>query len=261
MPSAPVLWHIEISHYNEKARWALDHKGVAHERRAPVPGAHMAIALWLTRGGVKTFPVLELDGERIGDSTRIIEALEARFPEPPLYPRDPSDRARALALEDFFDEEVAPHVRLLGQREAIKDPEGLRRFVEATGPLRGRAADVARVPVAAMLKLRYGVNAPGADELARRRIAAGIDRLEAELHGGTYLVGDSFTVADLTAAAILYPLVRPTEGPRLPPHPEPLRRFIDSFAGRPALEWISEVYTRHRGSSAATRATGSAAAR
>ena len=27
----PVLWQLEISHYNEKARWALDYKGVAHD--------------------------------------------------------------------------------------------------------------------------------------------------------------------------------------------------------------------------------------
>src|ERR1051325_916664 len=25
--TSPTLWHIGISHYNEKARWALDHKG------------------------------------------------------------------------------------------------------------------------------------------------------------------------------------------------------------------------------------------
>ena len=34
----PVLWHLEISHYNEKARWALDYKGIAHVRRAVTPG-------------------------------------------------------------------------------------------------------------------------------------------------------------------------------------------------------------------------------
>ena len=37
----PVLWHIPISHYSEKARWALACKGVEHERRAPLPGAHI----------------------------------------------------------------------------------------------------------------------------------------------------------------------------------------------------------------------------
>ena len=40
-----VLWHIELSHYNEKVRWALDYKGVAHERRVPMPGFHRLSAL------------------------------------------------------------------------------------------------------------------------------------------------------------------------------------------------------------------------
>ena len=81
---APVLWHLKVSHYNEKVRWALDHKRVPHVRRAAVPGRHGAIARRLTGG--KTFPVLVLDGQAIGDSTRIIEVLERRFPDPALYP-------------------------------------------------------------------------------------------------------------------------------------------------------------------------------
>jgi hypothetical protein len=46
MNARPVLWHIKISHYNEKVRWALEHEGVEHDRKAPMPGAHMAVALW-----------------------------------------------------------------------------------------------------------------------------------------------------------------------------------------------------------------------
>jgi hypothetical protein len=34
MTGPPVLWHFPISHYNEKARWALDWKGIPHVRRA-----------------------------------------------------------------------------------------------------------------------------------------------------------------------------------------------------------------------------------
>ena len=107
----PILWHIPVSHYSEKARWALDHKRVEHERRAPLPGAHILEALWLTRGSAKTLPVLRLDGRNIGDSTAIIAALEVRYPEPPLYPDDPDERRRALDLEDFFDEELGPQIR------------------------------------------------------------------------------------------------------------------------------------------------------
>ena len=52
--ATPVLYHIEVSHYNEKARWALDYKGVPHRRKAPMPMAHMAWALAMTRGQGKT---------------------------------------------------------------------------------------------------------------------------------------------------------------------------------------------------------------
>ena len=59
---AVVLWHIEVSHYNEKARWALDYKGIPYERRVPMPGLHRLSALAATRGRQRRLPVLELDG-------------------------------------------------------------------------------------------------------------------------------------------------------------------------------------------------------
>src|ERR1043166_1703956 len=121
--STPTLWQITISHYNEKARWALDCKGIDHVRRAPLPGMHIPIALWLTGGAHFTFPVLELDGKRIGDSTAVIAALEERYPEPALYPEDPAERARALELEDFFDEEAGPYMRQAIFHELVNEPE------------------------------------------------------------------------------------------------------------------------------------------
>jgi glutathione S-transferase len=64
------------------------------------------------------------------------------------------------------------------------------------------------------------------------------------------LVGDSFTVADLTAAALLWPMVWPPEYPYRLPKPPP-SEVRDSVAGHPALEWIAGVWRRHRGASAA----------
>ena len=121
--TTPVLYHIEVSHYNEKARWALDYKGVPHKRKAPMPMAHMAWALALTRGRGKTFPILRLNGDTIDDSTKIIERLERDYPQPPLYPDDPDDRRRALELEEFFDEELAPHIRRAAFAVVTRDPE------------------------------------------------------------------------------------------------------------------------------------------
>ena len=123
----PVLWHLKASHYNEKARWALDYKRVPHTRRAAVPGLHRGIAEELTGG--RTFPVLVLDGEAVGDSTRIIEALERSHPDPPLYPADPEARRRALDIEDFFDEELGPYTRLLALNGVLPDADlTLRMF-------------------------------------------------------------------------------------------------------------------------------------
>src|SRR5690348_14810719 len=123
--SRPTLWHLSLSHYSEKVRWALDYKRVPHRRRAAiVPGAHMVAAMWLTRDpGNFTFPVFEIDGEAIGDSSEIVAALEERFPERPLYPADPEQRRRALALEEFFDEELGPYIRQLAFHELGNDRE------------------------------------------------------------------------------------------------------------------------------------------
>src|SRR2546421_5741511 len=109
MDATPVLWHLEISHYNEKARWALDYKGIAHVRRAVTPALQELTARRLRAG--RTVPVLEMNGRAIGDSTKIIEEIERRWPEPPLYPADPEERSRALDLEDYFDEQCGHDLR------------------------------------------------------------------------------------------------------------------------------------------------------
>jgi glutathione S-transferase len=243
----PVLWHIPISHFSEKARWALAYKGVEHDRRAPQPGAHMAVAFVRTRGRGHTLPLLDLDGRTVGDSSAIIAALEQRHPEPPLYPADPAQRARALALEDFFDEEVGPSARLVGWYEITHHPETLAEVTQkvAAGPLKGLpgGATVART----FVRARYGVDRAGAVEEARRKVVRGFERVESELDGRDYLVGDRFTVADLTAAALLYPIVQPAEGPQVVTATPPgLSRFRDSLAGRPGFAWVQEMFRRHR---------------
>src|SRR5207247_2499672 len=118
----PVLWQFRFSHFNEKARWALDWKGIAHVRRSLLPGFHIPRVLWMT--GQKSLPVLVLGGETIHDSTRIIQRLERLPPEPALYPSEEAARRRALALEDFFDEELGPHVRRALFHELLTDTAG-----------------------------------------------------------------------------------------------------------------------------------------
>ena len=250
--SAPVLWHIPVSHYNEKARWALDHKGIAHERRAPMPGAHMAVAAALTRGRAKTFPLLQLDGRAIADSTAIIAALEARFPERRLYPEDPQKRARALELEEFFDEELGPYSRLAIFHVMRRDERMLEDFTGdmLPGALAGHRATRRGVAKGAslFLELRYRVATEEAAAHAQAKVVAAFDRLERELEAGRgeYLVGDSLTVADLTAASLFNPVVLPPEGPEAPEPPAVYEEFRGPLRERSGYRWVEETFARHR---------------
>lgn len=255
--SRPTLWHIELSHYSEKARWALAYKAVEHRRRAPVPGMHMGVAMFLTRGGGKTFPILQIDGRTFADSTEVIAALEDRFPEPPLYPADPEQRRRALELEDHFDEELGPHVRHLGFHELRNDPERMKELMARTapGPLKsvaGPTAAYARV----YTNLRFGAADAEAAAVARKKIVAAFDRLEQELDGGEYLVGETFTVADLTAASLLNPIVLPDGGPvpNEQPPPRGMEEFREPLRDRDGFRWVREMYARHRSPATAAAA-------
>lgn len=246
----PVLWQIEISHYSEKVRWALERKGIGHVRRTPLPGTHIPIALALTHGTQPTFPVMRIDGRTIGDSTAIIAALEARHPEPPLYPVEAEERARALALEEFFDEQLGPYTRFLTFHELIKEPEIFAEVAAEAVPGRlGEAKPLVGAYARVFTSLRWGARDEEAAIVAREKIAAAMDRLDAELDGGgEFLVGDRFSVADLTAAALFYPLVLPPEGPVSPdaPRPPALDRFRKSLSDRPGYRWVQDTFRRHR---------------
>jgi glutathione S-transferase len=251
MSELPVLWHIEISHYNEKARWALDYKGIPHVRKAPMPGAHNLYSAWLTRGGVRTFPVLQLDGKAIGDSTAIIAALEERQPEPALYPADPAERAQALALEEYFDTEVGPNVRRLAFFHLLQDRDRAVGGINPSGGARARMMRASFPIVKAVMRREYGISAEQAVS-AREKIDAALDRVVDETGPSGYLVGDRFSVADLTACSLLGPILAPPQYANavldVPPVLDELR---ETMRAHPAGAWVFDVYDRHRGASAA----------
>jgi glutathione S-transferase len=252
------LWHLDVSHYNEKARWALDYKRVPHVRRAVPPGVHFGLALGMT-GGL-TLPIVSFDGQAVGDSTAIIAELERRFPEPALYPDDPAERARALELEELFDEELAPEIRRALLVHVLADPQLAMLAAAPDGGTLRRAFLRPAVPmVVRAVGARHGVTEESAERgLIRTR--AMLDRLAAEIGPSGYLVGDAFTVADLTAAALSFPLapdrfLRPVH--RAAPQ---LMELREELSVHPAVEYVHEMYERHRGAAAPAAAAHATAA-
>ena len=232
-----ALWHLRFSHFNEKGRWALDYKGHrAPSPRASVPGRHPLRSRRL--GGRGTTPLLQIDGETIGDSTEIVARLEQRNPSKPLYFDTEIERNAALELEDHFDEELGPQIfRSAVFAALLSDKKMTSRPTMQGLPSRERVVASALWPV-----LRPGLRRSlpadvAAGQSGREATVAALDLIESELHG-EYLVGERFSVADLTAAALLFPLIAPPEFPyELPARwPEEWEEFRSSLAGRPGFQ-------------------------
>jgi glutathione S-transferase len=246
----PLLWHIPLSHYSEKVRWALDYKGIAHRRR--VLGPDYLIRVWRATGQGK-LPVLWLDGRAVTDSTRIIAALEEHYPEPPLYPLDTVMRQRALALEDDLDETLGPALRAAIVTPLFRhDPDiALRVLTTGMGSRAYRTLRPLLRIFPSLYRFRHSISD---NNLERDRVivSAALDRIEHERQNRAYLVGETFTVADLTAAALLGALLQPHEiqyplRVELPPY---LKDYRATLLRHPAAEWAVDIYRLHRGCSA-----------
>jgi glutathione S-transferase len=244
----PVLWQLQISHYNEKVRWALDYKRIPHTRRSMLPGVHRLMARKLA--GIDTSPVLTIGEENIGDSSAILQAIEEHWPEPRLIPENPLQRRRALRLEDYFDEELGPHIRRAVYYELLPYPDVVVPLFTDGSSGASRKLLRASFPVL-RIGMRQLMNIH--EEPARRsrdKTVEALDTLEKELGDKDYLVGDSFSIADLTAASLFYPLALPPEfpyrSPTLDELPPGAREFLDELRDRPGAKWVGEMYRRHR---------------
>ena len=205
----------------------------------------------------RTVPILQLNGRTIGDSTKIIEEIERRWPEPPLYPEDSGERSRALDLEDYFDEQCAHDARRVLFNDNLAEPETFLAMFYGADRRRSGLLETLTPLFCRLVKWRFRIR-PETVEESREKVRAAFDKLEADVGPSGYLVGESFTVADLTAASILGLIVVPPEFPYIKVHPDErttqFRRFRDSLKDRPGFKWVEEMYARHRGTSAAVAA-------
>ena len=251
-----VLYQFPISHFCEKTRWHLDHKRLEYRVQNVVPGFH---ALQVPRAARRlrrrpTVPILA-DGERVVcDSTDIAMYLEETYPERPLVPADPRARAKVLEIEQFFDEEVGPHVRRFVYGTLLRERRGAAAealFAAYSTPLRWLGKAVAPVIERAM------VNGYRIDDTtiarSRAKIIEGFDRIERETGGdpAKHLAGGDLSIADVAAASFLSALVATKGSPyqdnraAIFAHDE-LRALHEDVATRPGAAWVEARYRDER---------------
>jgi len=248
---APVLLQFQFSHYNEKARWALDWKRVPHRRRSLLPGPHLLAVRRLT--GQRQVPVLCDGGRFIPGSGAIIDHLEQQHPEPPLYPRQAAPRARALELQRWFDEQVGGQVRAAFFFHVLPDARCAVDLFSGGRSPGARALYRAASPLLRVVMRREMDLTPERAARGLARAAEALDLVATQAGRDGYLVGGEFSVADLAAAALLGPTVLPPEYPYRPPEPYApvLAAFVARWADHPGAAWVRTMYARHRGVSAA----------
>lgn len=112
-------------------------------------------------------PVLEEDGWVLPESAVLDEYLEERYPEPPLLPRDPGERAAARLVVFRFDPNLGDaYYAFRRQEHAAADGladslAGLEALLAASPFLTGRAfglADVAYLPWLLRLRALMGIS-------------------------------------------------------------------------------------------------------
>lgn len=246
----PVLYVFAISHYCEKARWALDHLGVEYELRHLAPGSHLQATKQLGAAG-SSLPLLVADDRVVQGSGAIIDWAESAVTDPSrgLSPESGLEE-ECRALEQRLDDVAGVHVRRYYYSEAIVEhPDSvLPIFARDLEPSEGRALHESWPLVC---RLMTGAMDLGPEQWheSRRIVEGELDWLDGLLSDDRrFLLGDRFSRADITAASLLAPLALPKEHPtygmlEVPPR---ARADLAQWGERPTLAWVRRIYREHR---------------
>lgn len=241
---------IPISHFCEKARWALERAEVDYVEQGHLQGIHAFAAR--RAGGGRTAPVFVAEsGEVVAESSAILRWADRRLePSRRLYP-DGEVGVEAAALEVELDAGLGPDGRLWLYQETLPVADELARWSLVGIPAWERRVFRFGGPLVDLTIRRVlGVDAAAADA-AWGRIERVFDAVDAWLADGRrYLVGDRFTAADLTFAALSSPILLPARyGLTLPPleaMPATMADKVARMRERPAGRFAARLYAEQR---------------
>ena len=244
----PILYVFNISHYCEKARWALDHFGIAHEVRHVMVGMHRGIAKKLG-ASPKSVPFLQVDGGVIAGSSAIIDWCEAQSNTKALSLKG-DHPAQVRAIEKRLDDIAGVHARRFYYSDALISAPATVRPIFSNGlPFWQSALVTLGWPAIVQMMIKGMDLGPKQGAESRAILDQELAWLDALLADGRpYLTGPTWTRADLTAASLLAPLVAPKEHPVVQnlEFPAIVASAMKQWAQRPSLQFVNRAYALHR---------------
>ncbi|MBW4511124.1 MAG: glutathione S-transferase [Scytonematopsis contorta HA4267-MV1] len=240
---------IPVSHYCEKARWALTKLKINFVEEAHTPPFHTFAT---NRVGGKLTPVLVTENGVFTDSTDILQYLDSIVSENvKLYPTNPELRKQAEELEELFDSQLGPATRRWGYSYATNDYKIMQRVWTKGIPFIERFVfPIVFYRMRSVVSKRFNITPENvaSDYRTINNIFQQVRALLAD--GRPYLMGDNFSVADLTFAALAAPVIQPPEHPI---KPFPLEKLspqlaseISQFRSTPAGDFVLRLYRDER---------------
>jgi len=250
METAYRLITIPPSHYCEKARWGLDLFELAFEEERHPPLLHYRASRGV--GGGRTVPVLVSDVGVYPDSTEILQYLDGRHGNGSrLYPKQPDLRIEVDELEELFDSKLGPHTRRIAYHHLLQHSRLLLDAVLSGASSFDRSVFRLLLPLMRFL-LRRGMRiTPESTERSLGRVREIFSMVGDRLADGrAFLVGEGFTAADLSFAALAAPVLLPrgygAPLPSLADVPDSLLPLIEEFRGSEAGGFALRLYRDHR---------------
>lgn len=236
---------IPVSHYCEKARWAIARLNVPYIEEPHMPLFHRFAT---GRFGGKSVPVLVTEEGIFTDSTDILKYLDAIAPaNAKLYPTDTNLLRQVKELEDLFNSQLGPATRCWGYSYSLNNYKLMqKRWSQGVPPVEQAFFPVV-FPIMRSVARRSMNITPESGRKAYETVKSIFTQVSGLLADGrNYLVGDSLSAADLTFAALAAPAVMPPEHPMmsrsLQELPPKMASEIQAFRETPAGAYVLHLY-------------------
>jgi glutathione S-transferase len=194
-----VLYHSVESTCAQKVKLVLAEKGLEwEENRLNLRRGDQFSTEYLALNPKGVVPTLIHDDSVFRESTVINEYLDDAFPEPELRPSTPAATAKMRLWVKTFDDDVHPVVGVITYATVLRHQMA---EMKSEAELKDHFA---KIPDLARRMRQISVHDAGIDAepaaVALRQLDGVLERLDQQLEGSAWIVGDAFSLADCAAA-------------------------------------------------------------